>query len=450
MNDSRRHRPVPQGRIGRLAALGQIAGGIASGMVAQGLARLAQGERPHLRDLLLTPSNARRTAEHLSRMRGAAMKLGQMISLEPGEILPPEIKAIFSELRASAHFMPPAQLSACLTSAWGADWPRHFRHFDMAPIAAASIGQVHRAVMTSGRELAVKVQYPGVVRSIDSDIDNVASLLRMSGLVPAGLNIAPHLAEAKRQLHEEADYLREAREMRRFRTLLAGDARFVVPEPVDALLRPTILPMDFAEGVALERLAVAPQAARDAAMTAIAELALSELFIFGFMQTDPNFANYLWRPDDGRIVLLDFGAVRPVLGKSAEAYRSLLQATMSGSVPAVRNALVDMRYLSPAQVARHGAELDAMIAIVLDHILKAPGGLVDFSGRGPLSAIEAKARVLFADRSGWTLPSPDKIFLQRKITGMALLSVTMQVRLPLVEMLQSIEFRPHRQADEYC
>ncbi|MFY8100279.1 MAG: AarF/ABC1/UbiB kinase family protein, partial [Allorhizobium sp.] len=90
MSDRDRYRPVPQGRLSRLAALGQIAGGVASGMVAEGLSRLAQGERPHLRDLLLTPSNALKAADQLSRMRGAAMKLGQMISLEPGEFLPPD------------------------------------------------------------------------------------------------------------------------------------------------------------------------------------------------------------------------------------------------------------------------------------------------------------------------------------------------------------------------
>ncbi|MFN7124835.1 MAG: ABC1 kinase family protein [Allorhizobium sp.] len=435
MSDRDRYRPVPQGRLSRLAALGQIAGGVASGMVAEGLSRLAAGERPHLRDLLLTPSNALKAADQLSRMRGAAMKLGQMVSLEPGEFLPPELQAIFSQLRASAHFMPPGQLTSALSSAWGPDWRRHFSQFEMTPIAAASIGQVHRAVLASGRKVAVKVQYPGVGRSIDSDIDNVATFLRLSGLLPASLNIAPHLAEAKRQLREEADYLREAEEMRRFTGLLAGDPRFVVPTPVEELLRPTVLPMDFVDGVPLETLASAPQADRDEAMTAMSDLALRELFTFGHMQTDPNFANYLWQPEQRRVVLLDFGAVRPVSAESAEAYRVLLRATLAGSVKSVRDALVDMQYLSTAQIDRHGRTLDDMTSIVLDHLLKGPGGLVDFSDRGPLVAVRERSVPLFADRVLWALPSPDKMFLQRKITGLALLGMKLRVRLPLSAML---------------
>lgn len=436
MTDRDRFRAVPQGRLSRLGALAQIVGGIASGVVSEGLNRLAQGERPHLRDLLLTPSNALKTAEHLSRMRGAAMKLGQMIALEPGELLTPELQAIFSSLGSSAHFMPQAQLGRCLAEAWGPDWRRHFRHFDMTPIAAASIGQVHRGVLSSGRPVAVKVQYPGVARSIDSDIDNVATLLRLSGLVPRHLDLSAHLAEAKRQLREEADYLREADEMRRFHLLLKDDPRFVVPRPVDELLRPGVLPMDFVEGVPLERLGTAPQAERDRAMQALAELALRELFLFGAMQTDPNLGNYLWQRESGRIALLDFGAVRPVLPESAAAYRALLRATLSGEIERVRGALLDMRYLSPAQVARHGKALDEMISTVLDHVLKAPGGQVDFSDRGPLVAVQARAQPIFLDRSLWALPSPDKMFLQRKITGMALLALKLRVRLSLVDMLE--------------
>lgn len=435
MSDRDRFRSIPQGRLSRLGALGQIVGGLATGVVSEGLNRLARGERPHLRDLLLTPSNALKTAEQLSRMRGAAMKLGQMIALEPGEFLTPELQAIFGRLSSSAHFMPQAQLSACLSRGWGPDWRRHFRHFDMRPIAAASIGQVHRGVLASGRVVAVKVQYPGVASSIDSDIDNVASLLRLSGLLPAHLDLSGHLAEARRQLHEEADYLREAGEMRRFRSLLSDDPRFVMPEPVDALLRPTILPMDFVDGVSLERLGSAPQAERDAAMRALAGLALRELFDFGTMQTDPNFGNYLWQPGERRIALLDFGAVRPVLPESAAAYRGLLRAALCGEIAPVRRALIDMRYLSEAQVARHGRVLDGMIATVLDHVHKAPDGLVDFSDRGPLTTVQQQAQPIFADRALWALPSADKMFLQRKITGMALLALKLKVRLPLVEML---------------
>jgi predicted unusual protein kinase regulating ubiquinone biosynthesis (AarF/ABC1/UbiB family) len=252
-----RFRPVPNGRIGRLAAFGQLAGGVATGVLGEGLRRLSKGERPHLSDLLLTPSNAVRVTKQLSRLRGAAMKLGQMVSLDAGDLLPPELTTILAQLRDTAHFMPPGQLQQSLNAAWGPGWRRHFLQFDETPIAAASIGQVHRATLKDGRELAVKVQYPGIAASIDADIDNVATLLRISGLLPPGLDITPHLAAAKQQLHEEADYLREAEQMRRYGALLAGDTRFVVPTPLDDLLRATVLPMDYLSGAPIEALSSA-------------------------------------------------------------------------------------------------------------------------------------------------------------------------------------------------
>lgn len=105
-----RYRKVPSARLSRLAAFGQLAGGVAGGVLAEGARRLARGEAPKLSDLLLTPGNAMRVADQLSRLRGAAMKLGQMISLDAGDVLPRELTEILSRLRDSAHYMPPAQL----------------------------------------------------------------------------------------------------------------------------------------------------------------------------------------------------------------------------------------------------------------------------------------------------------------------------------------------------
>ncbi|WP_137131031.1 AarF/ABC1/UbiB kinase family protein [Rhizobium sp. FY34] len=432
---SDRSRPVPQGRLSRLAAFGQIAGGVATGVLGEGLRRMAQGERPHLSDLLLTPSNARKVTDQLSRLRGAAMKLGQMLSLDAGDMLPEELTAILAQLRNSAHIMPPHQLERSLAAAWGADWRRQFERFDMTPIAAASIGQVHRARHVSGRDLAVKVQYPGVAVSINADINNVATLLRMSGLLPSGLNIAPLLTEAKRQLHEEADYLREADQMRRYGEHLATDSRFVLPQPFDELLRPTVLPMDFLPGVPIESLSNVSREKRNAATEALLDLVLSELFDFGLMQTDPNFANYRWQPDSGRIVLLDFGAARPVGPETADAYRQLLRAGLASDVPAVREALIGMGFMSKAQATRHRAAVDAMIGIGLAHIHASRGGVFDFGDRQFIAEIRLKAAPLIADRASWALPPPDKIFLQRKISGMVLLLTRLQAQLPLLDKL---------------
>jgi predicted unusual protein kinase regulating ubiquinone biosynthesis (AarF/ABC1/UbiB family) len=421
-----RFRPVPQSRIGRLAAFGQLAGGVATGMIGEGLRRLAQGEQPRLSDLLLTPSNALRATEQLSRLRGAAMKLGQMLSLDAGDLLPPQLTLIFAQLRETAHFMPPHQLHQTLTAAWGSDWRRHFARFDTTPIAAASIGQVHRAVLASGRDVAVKVQYPGISASIDADIDNVAALLRITGLLPPGVDLAPYLAEAKRQLHEEADYLREAEQMRRYRALLAGDPRFVVPEPVTALLHRTILPMDYLAGAPLEALAGASENERNRASGALLDLVLKELFEFGLMQTDPNFGNYRWQRDSGRMVLLDFGATRPITPVTADQYRALLRTGLAGNVATIRDALVAMGFLSSVQISRHGTELDAMICILSRHIQSSRNGLFDFAARDVVTMIRDRAAPILGDRTSWHLPPTDTLFIQRKIGGMAMLSTNMR------------------------
>ncbi len=145
-----RYRKVPSGRLSRLSSFGQLAGGIAGGVIAGGARKLASGERPRMSDLLLTPANARRVTDQLAHLRGAAMKLGQMISMDAGDILPEELTAIFVRLRESAYFMPAMQLNKILIAQWGADWRRKFKLFEATPIAAASIGQVHRATLPDG------------------------------------------------------------------------------------------------------------------------------------------------------------------------------------------------------------------------------------------------------------------------------------------------------------
>jgi predicted unusual protein kinase regulating ubiquinone biosynthesis (AarF/ABC1/UbiB family) len=158
----------------------------------------------------------------------------------------------------------------------------------------------------TGRRWSIKIQYPGVRAAIDSDLDNAAALIRWSGMMPEELDLGPLMAEARKQLHEEADYAREGAYMARFAALLEDDPRFVVPRYLPELSAPGALAMSY-EPVRADRDAGGcPPEVRDRAMTALIDLCLRELFEFRMMQTDPNFANYRWRPETGQIVLAGF------------------------------------------------------------------------------------------------------------------------------------------------
>ena len=427
MSDDRsKGRSVPSGRLARLGVFGRMAGGVAGNVMAEGARRLASGEVPKMGDLLLTPANAMRVADQLSHLRGAAMKLGQMISMDAGDMLPPELATIMGRLRDNAHHMPPQQLDTVLAKEWGKDWRRRFAHFQAHPIAAASIGQVHRARLPGGRELAIKVQYPGVKDSIDSDVDNVATLLRVSGVLPKTLDIAPLLAEAKRQLHEEADYLREGEMLARFGDLLRDEPQFLVPALHPDLTTPHVLAMDYVAGVPIETLETAPQALRDRVMANLIDLVLREMLDWGLMQTDPNFGNYRWQPDTERMILLDFGAARAVPDETATGYRTLLQAGLAGDRDAVREAAVAAGFLGPAAVTAHRDLVDRMIDVVIGELGKT--GPFDFGDRAFVGVLRDQGIDMARDRSTWHVPPVDTLFVQRKISGTALLAARLKAR----------------------
>ena len=416
-----------------------MAAGIGAGMVAEGARRLADGERPRLDDLILTPANARRVTDSLANLRGAAMKLGQMLSLDAGDFLPRELSDILARLRAEAQHMPASQLLTVLDKHWGKGWRLRFQRFEPRAFAAASIGQVHRATLPDGTRLAVKVQYPGVKASIDSDVDNVATLLRVSRLLPATLDIAQLLAEAKQQLHDEADYVREAEYLALFGRLLADDDDFIVPSVHAGLSGADVLAMTFIEGRPIENLTDAPHATRDRIVTLLCELTLRELFDFRVMQTDPNFANYRYQAsgeDDGtgKIVLLDFGAARPIPQALSDGYRRLFVAALTGDIDAVRDAALANGMIGTAAVTRHRRSVDAMIAGAIAPFTGA--GAFDFGAPEFVASMREQGLGIAADRDAWHTPAADLLFIQRKLGGIYLLASRLQARVDVRHLLE--------------
>ena len=423
---------VPSGRINRFARLSSMTAGIAGKMAVGALNELGRGTRPEMRRLLMTPGNMRRLANELSRMRGAAMKLGQLISMDAGEVLPPELAEIMARLRDQAHFMPPKQLKQVLTSNWGPHWLRSFARFDVHPIAAASIGQVHRASLGDGRDVAIKVQYPDIARSIDSDIANVGALIRMSGLLPAGFDLAPYMEEARTQLHEETDYVREGAHLRQFAGLLKDSDTFMLPEFQEDWSTPEILTMTYLRGDPVESAADAPQAERNRLAAALIDLTLREVFEFGVMQSDPNFANYRVDPATGKIILLDFGATRHLDPAMAEGYRHLMRAGLAGDAAALRRAAMELRFIDG------GGAFDDRILAMIGTVFDAIRDRNDFDFTDTTMSRTLNVQGAAAVEAGY-VPPPlpmDVLYLQRKFGGMFLLGSRLGAVLPVAELIR--------------
>jgi predicted unusual protein kinase regulating ubiquinone biosynthesis (AarF/ABC1/UbiB family) len=415
---SPRVRSVPSTRLARLGHMGGLATGLA-GDLALGAGRaLARGERPRLDQLILSPGSVERITDRLSQMRGAAMKLGQLMSMETGDLLPPELSNILARLRAEAHTMPPKQLKTVLEANYGTDFRRLFKGFDTQPLAAASIGQVHRATAADGTALAIKIQYPGVREAIDSDLDNAAALIRWSGMVPAALDLGPLMAEARLQLHEEADYTREGACMARFAALLEGDDRFVVPRYRPDLSAGGALAMSYEPSAPIETLADAPADTRDRAVSALIELCLRELFDFGLMQTDPNFANYRWRPETGQIVLLDFGATREIGDRLAQGHLDLMRAGLARDSDNVLAALEGLGFVRPGLAERHRTAILDMAEMGF----AALDGPLDFATDDLPDRMRRRGMEIGSERELWHIPPAETLFLQRKIGGLYLLA----------------------------
>jgi len=363
------------------------------------------------------------------------MKVGQLMSMDAGSLLPPELADILARLREDARTMPMSQVVEVLETHWGKGWEQGFERFSFTPCAAASIGQVHRARTRDGQELAIKLQYPGVRRSIDSDVDNVATLLRVSGLLPKALDLAPLLAEAKRQLHEEADYRREAENLHRFGDLLGNAQDFVLPHAVDALTRSDILAMSWVEGVAVESLAdpqAADQALRDRLASLLIGLLFRELFEFRLIQTDPNFANYRFDAASGRLVLLDFGATRPYAEPVVEAYGRLMAGTVRGDRAAMGEAAQAIGYF---QEHIHTAQRDAVIELFATACepLRHPGAYDFGTSDLPLRLRDAGLK-LSMERDFWHTPPADALFLHRKLGGLYLLAARLRARVDVAAL----------------
>ncbi|WOI37615.1 AarF/ABC1/UbiB kinase family protein [Alteromonas sp. CI.11.F.A3] len=424
--DERKARAVPSSRIGRVGRLGALAGKIAGNVVTNGASQWIKGERPALSALLLTPKNISNIADQLATMRGAAMKLGQLISMDTGDFLPPELATILARLREDADPMPKAQLDATLNAQWGESWHDDLLYFSYAPVAAASIGQVHKVITMDGKMLAAKVQYPGVRKSISSDVDNVATLIKLTGLVPSSLDIGPLLEEAKVQLHQEADYHREASMLTRYKDAVAQhndtefSHQFVIPSVHSQLTTDSVLTMDFIEASPLDAAMNAPQETRNRLMTSLFQLFFNEIFGFRLLQSDPNLANYRYKEDTQQWVLLDFGATREVPDDIAMGYQALLQSAASGNKQDMQHAALQIGLINQEH---SDAQQDLVVALGMEACEAIrEDGPYDFGNSDLLPRLHDKGVALTMQHDFWHTPPVDALFIHRKLGGLYMLA----------------------------
>ncbi|MCE2572223.1 ABC1 kinase family protein [Motilimonas eburnea] len=422
---------VPVSRIARLSKIGSLAAKVAGNMAYQGARQLTQGQAPSFNQLLMQPKNIEHLADKLANLRGAAMKLGQLLSMDAGELLPPELSTLLDKLRSNAQPMAHKQLVNLLVDEWGQAWLDKFSHFELRPFASASIGQVHLAYDEQVKKLAVKVQYPGVKASISSDVDNVATLLKLSGLLPSHLNLAPLFAEAKQQLLVEASYRQEAEYIAAYAEHLTQH-HFVLPQVNQSLSNDNLLVMSFVEGVAIDECGELTQLQRDKIASRLIGLFFQELFEFRLMQTDPNFANYVYQADTGKIGLLDFGATRVIPPQISQGYLALISAGAKQDQDAMFDAAKQIGFFKQDIDPDYLAAVLGLFALACEPLRHQ--GPYHFGQSQLAQRIKAAGSAINRDKSQWHTPPVDALFIHRKLAGLYLLAAKLDAQVDVREL----------------
>ncbi|KAG7313216.1 hypothetical protein JYU34_000315 [Plutella xylostella] len=441
-------RVVPSSRVGRMLSFGGLAAGLGVGTLAQYARNTFQAvsghEDPEPSHAFLSPANAERIVDTLCKVRGAALKLGQLLSIQDESVISPELQKIFERVRQSADFMPAWQVDKVMTTQLGPEWRSLVKSFEDKPFAAASIGQVHLATLHNGQEVAIKIQYPGVAKGIDSDIDNLVGVMKVWNMFPKGMFIDNIVQVAKKELSWEVDYLREAECTKKFKQLLAPYPEYFVPDVVDSLCSQEVMTTELIEGTPLDQLFEVDYATRHDIAYKIMRLCLHEMFVFRCMQTDPNWANFFYNTQTKQVVLLDFGATREYSREFMDEYIEVIRAAADDDREKVLTMSRQMKLLTGYE-SKIMEETHVDTVMIMGEVFTSDGEF-DFGTQKTTRRIQALVPTILNHR---LCPPPEEIYsLHRKLSGVFLLCSKMKIKMNCRVMFEEVYEQYKNQALE--
>ncbi len=337
------------GRLARLTTFGKLVAktsGKLSVDLGLGAIEQFQKKKDEIKQLQRRIEIAKEVVSGMGEMKGGLMKLGQMISITEDLVLPPEIADIFKSLQKNAPPMSSADRESVFLEAFGKPAEEVFAKFDPNPMAQASIGQVHRAVLKSGEKVVVKVQYPQIKKAVATDLKGLDSLDGLLGkLFPSKPNLDSTIAELKETLISECDYRLEQKNMEYAKKTLAKEfPQILIPEVYPECSTETVLTMEEMKGMSFDETLNASQAERNEWGQILFDANMYGLYENLFLHTDPQNGNYLFTP--GKIILLDFGSCRFFPEEFVRDYTLLLRSLENRSFEDYRAWMKRMGYFT--------------------------------------------------------------------------------------------------------